>query len=56
MTFIDIELMIDDFLSDADIEDANDLEYFADQIHQHVEIAVSDFAQDNDIDDYESCY
>lgn len=56
MTYIDIELVIDDFLNDADIENAKDLEISIDQIHHHIEIAAYDFAIDNDIDDYEPCY
>lgn len=56
MDYLDIEIVIGDFLNDADIKNVNRLQIIADIIHQHVEAAISDFALDNSFDDYEATF
>lgn len=56
MTWIEFELIIMDWAEDEKLEDTRELELFADDLHQHIEIALSDYADDNDIEDYEPSY
>ena len=56
MDYLDIEIVIGDFLDDADIKNVTRLQIIADLIHQHVETAISDFAFDNNFDDYEATF
>ena len=56
MDYLDIEIMIGDFLLNENIKDVTQLQIIADLIHQHVEAAISDFALDSNFDDYEATF
>jgi len=62
MTYNDglsLELYIMELCEALKPKSCEDLEVFADQIHQHVEIAIEDFISDSEnlnIDDYEPRY
>ena len=56
MTDIEFERIIIDWAKEEKRKDKTSLEFFADYLHQHIEIALIDYAGDNDIYDYESSY
>lgn len=56
MDWLDFECMIADWAENDERKDSKSLEFFADHLHQHIEIALMDYALDNDIDDYEPSY
>ena len=53
---LEFEILIDDMCEREEIESAEDLEKFADNLHNIIENALRDYASDHDIEDYESCY
>ena len=57
MNWISFECGIMDIVNAAKIDNADDLQKFADNLHQHIEIALQDFAYDSGFgDDYEPSY
>ena len=53
---LEFEILIDDMCEREEIESAEDLEKFADNLHNIIENALRDYASDHDIEDYEPCY
>lgn len=53
MNWLEFECMIMDCAEEEKRNDKKSLEFFAEQLHHHIEIALMDYADDNDIDDYE---
>lgn len=60
MTYNDwlgFEVMIMDMAEQEKIDNAKDLQEFADELHNHIEVALQDYAEDTGFrDDYEPSY
>ena len=52
----DFEIYIMDLAEAHDIKTKEELEFFADRLHEHLETAIQDYAMDEDIEDYDPCY
>lgn len=53
--FIEFELLVYEMIPEG-IKDVEDLQNFADDLHQHLEVAVEDYARDGGIEDYIPVY
>lgn len=56
MDWLGFECTVMDLADEEKIENSEQLQYFADLLHQHIEIAMSDYASDHDFEEYEQMY
>jgi len=56
MNWLEFELMIMDMVEDLSTKDAEKIRDFADNLHQHMELAIEDWCYDNGIEDYNPVY
>ena len=56
MNWIAFEIMIGDICEEENIKTAEELESFADELHQRLENSILDYTLDNNIDGYEPSY
>lgn len=55
--WLNFEVMVMDIAEREKINNAKDLEEFADELHTHIEVALRDYADDNGFrDDYDPSY
>ena len=55
--WLNFEIMVMDIAEREKINNATDLEEFADELHTHIEVALQDYADDNGFrDDYVPSY
>lgn len=53
---LEFELFVEDLAAECGVETKDDLEWFSDLLHNHLETAISDRATDLGVEDYELQY
>lgn len=56
MTYLDLEIIIGDFLQESGITTAEKLEDISTELHDHIDTALCDYARDEGIEDFVPTY
>lgn len=56
MDWLSFECSVMDNADEEKVENLKQLQDFADQLHQHIEIAMDDYANDHNLGEYEWMY